>query len=57
MHPYTPRTKKGRTVARDDIHHLTADQGRTACRAAAKSMRHAARQDARRTTQVELASG
>lgn len=54
MHPYSPRTRKGRIVARDDIHHRTADQGRQACRAAAKCMRHAARQDDRRTACAEL---
>lgn len=52
MTPYTPANNKGRTVAMDDIHHRTADQGRASAKAAAKAMRHAARQDGRRSAQL-----
>lgn len=48
MRPLTPTTKKGRTQARDDIHHRTADQGRPSAIAAAKRGRHGARQEGRK---------
>lgn len=48
MKPYSPTTAKGRTVAGDDIHRHTADQPRAAAKAAAKAMRHAARQQGSR---------
>jgi hypothetical protein len=44
MKAYTPNTSKGRTVGGHDIHHKTADQPKAAANAAAKAMRHAARQ-------------
>ena len=44
MRAYAPATNKGRTVSGNDIHHKTADQPKTAAKAAAKAMRHAARQ-------------
>lgn len=52
MKPYTPATSKGRTVGGDDLHHKTADQPKRAANAAAKSMRHAARQDGKRQSNV-----
>jgi len=49
MRPYAPDTSKGRTVARDDIHHKTQDKHGNASReSSAKAMRHAARQESRR---------
>jgi len=47
MRPYTPDTNKGRTVARDDIHHETADGGFSHRIARAKTARKAARRDGR----------
>lgn len=47
MKPYTPATSKGRTVGGHDIHHKTADQSKSAANASAKTMRHAARQQAK----------
>jgi len=44
MKAYAPNNAKGRTVGGHDIHHKTADQPKTAAKAAAKTMRHAARQ-------------
>lgn len=44
MKTYSPTTAKGRKVAGDDIHHRTADQPRAAASVAAKTMKHAARQ-------------
>jgi hypothetical protein len=43
MHLYSLNTYNGRTVALDDVHQCTADQERTATKAAAKALRHAAR--------------
>ena len=51
MRAYAPVTTKGRTVSGDDIHHKTADQPKTAAKAAAKAMRHAARQQGKRYAQ------
>lgn len=48
MKPYTPETNKGRKVGGHDIHHRTADQPRKDAKIAAKTMRHAARQDGQR---------
>lgn len=48
MRPYTPSTSTGRTKARDDIHHKTADGGRSNRFATAKAQRHAARQEAKK---------
>ena len=48
MKPYSPASSKGRTVGGDDVHHKTADQPKRAANAAAKALRHAARQDAKR---------
>lgn len=48
MKPYSPRTPKGRVVAGHDVHHKTADQTKPAAIAAAKALRHAARQDGKR---------
>jgi len=45
MKAYCPMTKKGRVVAGHDVHHKTADQPKRAANAAAKSLRHAARQE------------
>ena len=47
MKPYVPDTNKGRVVARDDIHHRTADQPRKLAERSAKAARHSARQQAR----------
>jgi len=47
MRPYTRRTNKGRTIARDDIHHATADQSRQSAQTCAKAARHGARQEGR----------
>lgn len=47
MQPLTPTSNAGRTAARDDIHHKTADGGRAHREAQAKACRHAARQEAR----------
>ena len=47
MKPYTRNTNKGRTLARDDIHHATADQSRISSKSAAKAARHGARQEAK----------
>ena len=44
MKAYTPSPSKGRTVGGHDIHPKTADQSKTAAKASAKAMRHAARQ-------------
>ncbi|WP_157639866.1 hypothetical protein [Burkholderia ubonensis] len=46
MQPYTRNDNKGRTLARDDIHHRTADLVRAGAKKVAKSARHAARQAA-----------
>lgn len=48
MKPYSPNNHKGRVVAEHDVHHKTADQSRNAANAAAKALRHAARQAGRR---------
>lgn len=53
MKAYSPNTNKGRTVGVDDVHHKTADQPRRAANAAAKALRHAARQDAKKQAVVE----
>lgn len=45
MRPYTPVTNKGRTMARDDIHHKTEDGGIR--KAKAKIARKAARRQGR----------
>lgn len=45
MRLYSPNTNKGRTVGCDDVHHKTADQPKRAAQAAAKALRHAARQE------------
>lgn len=52
MKAYTPATSKGRAVGGHDIHHKTADQPKPAAKAAAKAMRHAARQYGKRQTQA-----
>jgi len=52
MKAYAPSTSKGRTVGGHDIHHKTADQPKPAAKAAAKAMRHAARQHGRRQAQA-----
>lgn len=57
MRPYTPDTSKGRIVAGDDIHHRTADCPRPGAKLAAKAMRHAARQDAKKQVQSERKQG
>lgn len=54
MKPYAPRNNKGRTVAVDDIHHRTADQPKAGAVAAAKAMRHAARQHGGKEVGAEL---
>jgi hypothetical protein len=51
MKPYSPETGKGRTVAGHDVHHKTADCGKTSANASAKRMRHAARQLHRKLAQ------
>lgn len=48
MKAYSPNTKHGRTVAGHDVHHKTADQPKRSCNAAAKVLRHSARQDGKR---------
>ena len=48
MKPHTSDTNTGRTKARDDIHHKTADGGRTNRAATAKAQRKAARQSAKK---------
>lgn len=55
MKPYAPTTSKGRTVSGDDIHHKSADQPKRAAIAAAKRMRHSARQSGRLAILSELA--
>lgn len=55
MKPYAPTTSKGRTVGGDDIHHKSADQPKRAAIAAAKRMRHSARQSGRLAISSELA--
>ena len=47
MKPYSANTSTGRTKACDDIHHNTADGGRSNRFATAKAQRHAARQQAK----------
>lgn len=47
MKPYTAMSNKARTMARDDIHHRTADCPRSVARAKAKAARKAARREAR----------
>ncbi|MBK3779874.1 hypothetical protein G3A43_06375 [Paraburkholderia aspalathi] len=54
MKPYAPGTSKGRTVAVEDVHHRTADQPREAANAAAKALRHSARQDGQKQVETEL---
>ncbi|AQH05762.1 hypothetical protein A9R05_42865 (plasmid) [Burkholderia sp. KK1] len=54
MKVYAPNTDKGRTVAVDDVHRREADQPRSHARAAAKSLRHAARQHAARSIEKLL---
>lgn len=53
MKVYSPNTQKGRTVGIDDVHHRTADQPKRAANVAAKALRHAARQDAKKQAVVE----
>jgi len=48
MKAYSPATSKGRVVAGHDVHHKTADQTKPAANAAAKALRHAARQYGKR---------
>ena len=55
MKPYSPPTNHGRTVAGHDVHHRTADQRKKACNAAAKPLKHSARQHAKR--QIAKATG
>lgn len=50
MKPYTSDTNAGRTKVRDDIHHKTADGGRTNRAATAKAQRKAARQQGKKQT-------
>lgn len=47
MIPYSPATNKGRAVAMDDILHRPAKQSHLITKAAAKLLRHAARQQGR----------
>lgn len=49
MKAYGPNTQKGRTVGVGDAHHKAADQPKCA----AKALRHAARQDAKKQAVVE----
>ncbi len=53
MKAYSPNTHKGRTVGGDDVHHRTADQPKRAANAAAKALRHAARQVAKKQSNAE----
>lgn len=55
MKPYAPLTNKGRAVALDDIHHREKLDPRYRA-AAAKAMRHSARQQARREALGQLAA-
>lgn len=55
MKAYSPETNKGRTVAINDIHHSTADQGRKEAKAAAKAMRSQARQDGKKVCSLGIA--
>lgn len=48
MKAYSPSTNKGRAVGVDDVHHKTADQPKRGANAAAKALRHAARQEAKK---------
>jgi hypothetical protein len=57
MKPFTRPDNRGRVIARDDIHHKTADQGRPAAMASAKAARHAARQYGREEIAAELENG
>lgn len=50
MKPYTADTNAGRTKARDDIHHKTADGGRANRAATAKAQRKAVRQNGKKRT-------
>lgn len=52
MKPYSPQTILGRRVAGHDVHHKNADQPRRSRMAAAKVLRHAARQEGRRQASV-----
>ena len=54
MRPYAANTNRGRTVARDDIHHRTADQPKSLANLAAKVARHGARQDGAQMAAREL---
>lgn len=53
MKPMVKQNNKGRTLARDDIHHATYDGGEGNRKAKAKSQRKAARQSAK--TQIDNA--
>lgn len=53
MKPLAAQTNSGRTKARDEIHHRTADGGRSARPAVAKAQRKAARRVD--WTQIEIA--
>lgn len=44
MKPYSPDTKKGLTVAYDDVFKKTADQPKRQQRKASKPLKHSARQ-------------
>jgi hypothetical protein len=48
MKPYAPDNNRGRNDAGHRVHHRTADNSKACARAFAKSLRHAARQEARR---------
>ena len=54
MKPYTPNTNHGRTVGQDDIHHRTADQPKRACKLAAKTAKHSARQHGKKQATDQL---
>lgn len=48
MIPYAPATRTGRKTGGHKVHHRTADNPKSVARAAAKALRHAARQEGRR---------
>lgn len=54
MKPYTPNTNKGRTMARDDVHHKTRDCPKSEADCRAKSMRKAARREGKLEAKEEL---
>jgi hypothetical protein len=53
MKVYAPPTKKGRTVAVDDVHHRSADQPTKDRKASARALKRSARQHGKKSANTD----